>query len=91
MFKRQIARGVELLNRERPGWLQKIDLDTLNMENPLCCVLGQVDGGYWKSSLQDFDGFNLSWDEATGVQAIAKWDKLTEEWKEKIIELRGKG
>jgi len=42
MFEEQIALGAALLDVEKPGWRDKIDVETLDMSNTWCCVLGQT-------------------------------------------------
>ena len=91
MFKTRIAEGVKLLNQERPGWLDKVDLGELDMGNPLCCIIGQVDGDYETSELVESDKTSAAWGFTLFDASLPNWDKLTVEWKEKIIELRGKG
>ena len=56
-MKAEILRGMELLDRQRPGWENKIELDRLNQGNDTwledatgreCgCVLVQVFGDYF--------------------------------------------
>lgn len=52
----RVARGAALLDEREPGWHQRIDLETLDMELPCNCVLGQLHhdqddplagDGYW--------------------------------------------
>ena len=42
----RVAQGVALLDTVRPGWIDEIDLDYLDMSEPGYCVLGQVFGEY---------------------------------------------
>ena len=42
----RVRRGIELLDTKAPGWREKIDLKTLDVEGSCACVLGQVYGGY---------------------------------------------
>lgn len=37
-----VARGVEFLDSDRPGWRDAIDLDELAVEDSGRCILGQV-------------------------------------------------
>lgn len=37
-----VNRGATLLDRERPGWHQEIDLEMFNMRNSCRCVVGQL-------------------------------------------------
>jgi hypothetical protein len=38
----RVARGAALLDREYPGWHQRIDLSVLDLANSCRCILGQV-------------------------------------------------
>lgn len=40
-----VARGVALLDRLRPGWRSRVDGSRLSMEDGTRCVLGQLAGG----------------------------------------------
>lgn len=42
----RIALGIDWLDHHDPKWIEKIDLDTLNMGHDRCCVLGQLYGNY---------------------------------------------
>lgn len=37
----RVAAGVAWLDQNRPGWVQRINLDTLDLGDPCQCVLGQ--------------------------------------------------
>jgi len=41
-----IEDGVKLLDEKRPGWLEKIDLSRLRLDEHCNCVLGQCFGDY---------------------------------------------
>ena len=41
----RVARGAQLLDRERPGWAYKIDLARLDLADDCHCVIGQLWGG----------------------------------------------
>ena len=43
---RTVKRGVELLDREHPGWADKIDLRKFDLKSSSECVIGQVFGEY---------------------------------------------
>lgn len=88
MFKTRIAEGVKLLNQERPGWLEKIDLGELDMGNPLCCIIGQVDGDYETSELVESNKASAAWGFTLFGETRSNWGTLTEEWKQKILALR---
>lgn len=40
-FRPRIARGMEWLDQERPGWLDRIDMARLDVGCPCNCLLGQ--------------------------------------------------
>lgn len=42
----QVANGVKFLNKVKPGWVNLINLDKLNMKNPNNCIIGQIYGDY---------------------------------------------
>lgn len=50
-FTEEIDVGVELLNREAPGWYRSINATALNLEMPTSCVLGQLAMTEFKSAL----------------------------------------
>ncbi len=41
-----VARGVALLDEKVPGWRERIDFETLDIERPKFCIVGQACGGY---------------------------------------------
>lgn len=41
-YAAKVRRGVELLDREIPGWHERIDLETLEVISTSHCVLGQL-------------------------------------------------
>jgi len=42
-----VETGIDLLDSEAPGWVNCIDLDTLDMSTTGNCVLGQVYGDFF--------------------------------------------
>lgn len=40
-----VARGIDLLDSRLPNWVEKIDLETLNMEDPNHCIAAQIGKG----------------------------------------------
>jgi hypothetical protein len=46
----RVAAGSAWLDANRPGWWQRINLDTLDLGDPCECVLGQEDGNYWDTA-----------------------------------------
>jgi hypothetical protein len=84
----RVAQGVALLDQVRPGWVDRIDLETLNIRNPYKCVLGQVFGNYWYA----IDRFSIGLGESHGFFSFggAEMAELTAEWRRVIAILRQK-
>ena len=45
-YKKQVQRGVKLLDFEIPNWRMGIDIETLDMDRQSECILGQLYGNY---------------------------------------------
>lgn len=45
-LKEVVVEGAKLLDSEKPGWIQEICEEDLNLRSPHNCILGQVYGGY---------------------------------------------
>lgn len=43
-FSKQIDNGIRLLDEHKPGWYNDVDLETLELNNCMHCVLGQLYG-----------------------------------------------
>jgi hypothetical protein len=92
-IKERVKAGAALLDREEPGWEQRINLETLNLEESCCCVLGQLFQGYSTGVARlDLDleaEFSLGFyrfDPASDREY--SWDSLTRAWKALIRERR---
>lgn len=92
----RIVNGAELLDYERPGWRDEIDLDELNLSDMYNCVLGQVYGSFTAgirvldidSKGRDYEasyGFEVSCAEAEEDEYTA-YDRLTLTWVEYLSE-----
>ena len=57
-------RGAKLLDRKRPGWHKKINLETLRMQSCYSCILGQLYGFYF-SGLEPILGRIKSYEKRT--------------------------
>lgn len=51
MYEEEIKRGVKLLDREAPGWLQRIDVAKLEMSSYFDCVAAQAMDCSYRSAL----------------------------------------
>lgn len=88
MFETQIARGVEYLDqKEGPDWVERINLDTLELSSSCNCVIGQL--------YESFHGQFSTEEEASELGFCIPYNKpgiwyidLTRAWKEKIKQLR---
>lgn len=97
----RVAAGVAFLDRQVPGWVDRIDVDNLNVASPVNCVLGQLYGMYSSGiSALGLDqdqaaalGFQV---EVTGdsfsdfvralVASAEEYPALTDEWR-RVIEI----
>jgi hypothetical protein len=99
MFEQEIARGMELLDTERPGWREHIDLGKLDMNSCSLCVLGQEfareTGQYSNGYTIDRDRLGLDMKATvrygfTAYQWVDdlwnydEYDQLTHEWVEAL-------
>lgn len=78
-YAAKVNAGIQLLDTEKPGWREKIDLDNLDLGSCDICVLGQVFGNYYdgveKLKVDAYEyGFN------TG----GSFRELTAAWKEAL-------
>lgn len=75
---KRMQAGIAVLNAQRPGWIDEIDLDRLSIMSLDDCVLGQLWGSY-RAGLNalDISGF------AHGFSGVA-----TQTWREEIERLR---
>jgi hypothetical protein len=83
-----VARGVQLLDKHRPGWETKIDLYILNLGTPDRCILGQLYGRFTEG-LQAFKdaGDPIDFMEPYGFCPLIDDDvATTNEWKRVITE-----
>lgn len=85
-WDKRVALGAKRMDQIRPGWVDKVDLDTLNQRVATHCVMGQT-GGYWSVPMEDrpnSEGFGLDYRDDT----TSNWVLLTEAWKRLIIARR---
>jgi hypothetical protein len=45
-IRERVRTGIKYLNKNYPGWRNKIDTRNLNMESCSMCIMGQVAGDY---------------------------------------------
>jgi len=94
MFSAAYA-GALLLDEERPGWENEIDVDQLDMGHGGHCILGQLYGGYSDGLIR----LGILFTEASGlgfrapireVESVSAredlYQALTEDWKKEIAD-----
>jgi hypothetical protein len=95
-MRRRVQRGAAFLDEEHgPKWHEKIRLESLNVGDPTCCILGQLIGGYAaglkRMKITDQRscsyGFHVhgTGDPLAGNYA-RNWKMLTRLWKQLITE-----
>lgn len=101
-----VASGVAFLNERygRDDWLQRVDLDTLDVRTQLNCVLAQVTGRTYTEALDavgapvglssertrwtDAHGFSRDLADCGNWESCVRYEQLTRAWVAKISELR---
>src|SRR5688572_4890181 len=101
-IRRRVNRGVALLNKLNPGWLERVDENTLDIRNEYRCPLGQVYIDYASGC----DAIGISISSTNGIKKRANLgftvsdmddsagetgklhEKLTATWKRAILKLK---
>ena len=90
LLKNRVEHGAEMLDTEVPGWFNRIDTGTLELENCVLCVLGQLFGEYYEGvkalgirNQGSFFGFSLSFGDE-GYYGPDDWELLRTLWIEEI-------
>lgn len=96
----RVAVGADWLDERHPGWVDAIDIDTLDMASDCNCILGQQFGDY-ANAVDDYPGEGddfLTTDETTALGFYAggadsdtgrrDYPLLTAEWKRLILSRR---
>lgn len=86
--EQRVNNGVEWLDSNIPGWLDKINLETLNIASDDHCILAQAYESTYNAAVDDFDldiQQRLNFGFTTGTYTA---NEMTQAWKEKVRELR---
>ena len=87
----EVRRGMALLDEVCPGWIDMVDLDTLNINSCTDCVLGQLCGDYRDRYVYP-EMANIRTDDygfsATYLGGAVESGSLTDTWKILIQERR---
>lgn len=98
--KDRVERGIQLLYAKHgPDWVEKIDLDELQLSSGSACVLGQIyadeasgyEDGYDYASSAVFDDLNMSdfgFTIAGKIYRDDDWEQLQEAWEEALRPLK---
>ena len=96
MFKDQIEAGAKLLDEKLPGWVEKQNLEELDLSNPYNCVVGQAcpDQGYTSTICElllpdeKLDTFDQTVNHGFATSHPETYPQLTKEWKAYITDRR---
>lgn len=88
----RVADGVQLLDEHVPGWVDRIDVDRLDVSHPGNCPLGQLFGAYLRAWRALFPGDEIpsEFPASVGFDAYDGpdvWDEIIElndEWRFRI-------
>ncbi len=47
----RVTRGALYLDSVRPNWFKEIIVETLELKDPCCCIIGQLTGGWYPNQL----------------------------------------
>lgn len=88
----RVTRGAEWLDANVPGWVERVDVETLDLQSPCRCVLGQLyeDFDAAPVEVRGEEGFILGFDSDFDVWYIEQYfGDLTAEWRRLILARRG--
>ena len=89
-IENRIKRGAEYLDKNFPGWFNKVDIDRLNLGNCSDCVIGQLTGSYygWSHKFRDNPvSFGFIFAPSDFFNNLSYTD-LTDAWREYILDRR---
>jgi hypothetical protein len=97
-IQKRVDNGVKLLNTNKPGWLKKVDIETLDIADDTKCVLGQVFASRKNSSgyllaiddlkeLEEFEDRVVNGFTTTNVNFNRRCSTLTKAWKKTLTAL----
>src|SRR6267378_6692445 len=85
----RVAVGAAWLDTEKPGWVDRIDLEKLDLVDPDYCILGQEYGSYFGAPLSLAGRLDFGFAADSESYPSPEWDKLTSEWYRYITSHRG--
>lgn len=85
----RVARGADMLDKNRPGWEHQINLEILDMNDPYKCVLGQLQGEFFSGlrTIEDngANSFDYGFDVHHTDQNKIFYGDLDEAWFSQIM------
>lgn len=87
MFEAKIITGMKWLDLHYPGWIDKVNLDILNIRSCGLCIIGQVIGVEECKILAE-KPFPFVKRGFMTPSYSREYDTLTEEWKQAILKRR---
>ena len=89
----RVARGAALLDERIPGWDQRIDLDTLDIDSCQNCVLSQLFGSPQNAfDFNPYYGFDIEdYNPRSRLSSIRRAQRLTAQWRRVIGARRAGG
>jgi hypothetical protein len=85
----RVAAGAAWLDANRPGWVERIDLETLDLGDPCRCIVGQLNvqwGGLKIADDPRWHAASLGFD--TWLAEGYEYSALTAAWRQLIIARR---
>ncbi len=92
-LQNRVQRGAQWMDENYPGWVDEIDLDSLNMGDEFSCVAAQASGMRYGDVCEDHFGecsIEISETRAyqIGLYDSCQYRELTEAWRMLILERR---
>lgn len=86
----RVSAGAKWLDEHHPGWVDKIDLESLDLNDCAECVLGQLFGDFHEA-VERFDMVDLGYSRGFSCLVLSsntRYHALTAEWRRLILERR---
>jgi hypothetical protein len=84
----RVAAGAAWLDEHRPGWVERVNLDTLDLGDSCECVLGQEYGDFWKAPTEViFEDYVRGFNRSSSRDDSSAYEPLTAAWRV-LIEAR---
>lgn len=99
VLRERVKLGAQLLDERLPYWVDRVDVDALEVDSRRRCVLAQATGLRYDDALSALDlsfadtyrfGFalpNVDWQRGGVLRGLERYERLTEIWRE-LIERR---